>query len=103
MTTVGVMVTRAMPGRAGLVNSVAVSGITVGQLVMIAGLAVVLAAVGWRSVFYWLALAHFVFAGAAAPDYSRRPRGQGPRGGADGHRNVAARGGAHPPILAADR
>ena len=37
------MVTRAMPGNAGLVNAVAVSGITVGQLVMIAGLALVLA------------------------------------------------------------
>lgn len=59
-TTVGVMVTRAMPGNAGLVNAVAVSGITVGQLVMIAGLALVLAAVGWRSVYYWLALAHVV-------------------------------------------
>ena len=61
VTTIGVMVTRAMPGRAGIVNSVAVSGITVGQLVMIAGLAVVMAAVGWRSVFYWLAIAHFIF------------------------------------------
>jgi MFS family permease len=59
-TTVGVMVTRAMPGNAGLVNAVAVSGVTFGQLVMIAGLAVVLAAVGWRSVYYWLALAHVV-------------------------------------------
>ena len=58
--TIGVMVTRAIPGNAGLVNAVAVSGITVGQFVMIAGLALVLAAVGWRSVFYWLALAHVV-------------------------------------------
>jgi predicted MFS family arabinose efflux permease len=61
VTTVGVMVTRAMPGRAGIVNSIAVSGITVGQLVMIAGLAFVLAAVGWRAVFFWLAAVHIVF------------------------------------------
>jgi predicted MFS family arabinose efflux permease len=59
-TTVGVMVTRAMPGRAGLVNAIAVAGIPAGQLVMMAALTVVLAAVGWRSVFYWVALAHFV-------------------------------------------
>jgi predicted MFS family arabinose efflux permease len=61
VTTVSVMVTRAMPGRAGLVNSIAISGITVGQLVMIGGLSFVLAAVGWRAVFYWLALVHFIF------------------------------------------
>ena len=61
VTTIGVMVTRAIPGRAGVVNSLAVSGMTVGQLLMIAGLAVVLAAVGWRSVFYWLAFVHLVF------------------------------------------
>jgi len=81
-TTVGVMVTRAMPGNAGVVNAVAVSGITVGQLVMIAGLALVLAAVGWRSVFYWLALAHVVLlvlllpiipGRAAAAAHARRP------------------------------
>jgi MFS family permease len=59
-TTVGVMVTRAIPRRAGLVNAVAAAGIPVGQLVMMAGLAVVLVAVGWRSVFYWVALAHLV-------------------------------------------
>jgi predicted MFS family arabinose efflux permease len=58
LTTVGVMVTRAVPGRTGLANSVVISGQSVGQLVMIALLAAVLAQIGWRSVFVWLAVAH---------------------------------------------
>lgn len=58
MAPVGVMVTRAMPGRAGLANALAMSGISVGQLVMMAALTVALVAAGWRSVFLWLALAH---------------------------------------------
>jgi len=58
MAPVGVMVMRAAPGRAGLANSVAMSGISVGQLVVTAVLTVVLVAVGWRSVFIWLAVAH---------------------------------------------
>src|SRR5437870_10654354 len=35
------------------------SGISVGQLVMMAALTVVLVSIGWRSVFIWLAVAHF--------------------------------------------
>jgi predicted MFS family arabinose efflux permease len=57
---VGVMVTRAFPGRTGLANSVVLSGITVGQLLMIAALTAVLAAIGWRSVFFWLGALHLV-------------------------------------------
>lgn len=60
LTTVGVMVTRAVPGRAGAANAIAISGHSVGQLVMIAILAAVLAQIGWRSVFVWLAVAHAV-------------------------------------------
>lgn len=60
LTTVGVMVTRAVPGRAGLANAAVISGQSVGQLVMIAILAAVLAQIGWRSVFVWLAVAHAV-------------------------------------------
>ncbi len=60
LTTVGVMVTRAVPGRAGLANAFTISGQSVGQLVMIAILAAVLAQIGWRSVFVWLAVAHAV-------------------------------------------
>jgi len=60
LTTVGVMVTRAAPQRAGLANAVAMSGQSFGQLVMIAALAAVLVQIGWRSVFVWLAAAHVV-------------------------------------------
>ncbi len=55
---VGVMVTRAVPGRAGFANAAVISGSSVGQLIMIAALAAVLVQIGWRSVFVSLALAH---------------------------------------------
>lgn len=55
---VGVMVTRAFPARTGTTNAVVSAGMSVGQLVMIAVLAAVLVAIGWRSVFVWLGLAH---------------------------------------------
>jgi predicted MFS family arabinose efflux permease len=57
---VGVMVTRAFTGRTGLANSIVLSGITVGQLVMILALTAVLAAIGWRSVFFWLGALHLI-------------------------------------------
>ncbi len=57
---VGVMVTRAFPGRAGLANAVAMSGMCAGQLVMIAGLTAVLANTGWRSVYLWLGIVHAI-------------------------------------------
>ncbi len=57
---VSVMVTRAFPGRTGLANSVATSGMSVGQLVMIAVLAAVLVQIGWRAVFAWVGIAHLV-------------------------------------------
>jgi len=55
---VGVMVTRAFPRRTGLANAVVSSGMSVGQLVVISALAAVLVAIGWRSVFFWLGIAH---------------------------------------------
>lgn len=55
---VGVLATRLFPGQAGLANAIVNSGMGVGQLLMIAGLAVVLAEAGWRSVFIWLGLAN---------------------------------------------
>jgi predicted MFS family arabinose efflux permease len=58
LTPVGVMVTRAFPGRAGFANSAVISGMCVGQLVMIAALAALLVQIGWRSVFVWLGIAH---------------------------------------------
>jgi predicted MFS family arabinose efflux permease len=60
LVIVGVIVMRAYPGRAGLANAVAVSGMSVGQLVMIAVLAAVLVQIGWRFVFVWIGLAHLL-------------------------------------------
>ena len=60
MTPVGVMVTRAFPGRAGLANAIVMSGMSVGQLIMVAVLAAVLAGIGWRSVFLLLGIAHLL-------------------------------------------
>src|SRR5258706_1162331 len=62
------MVTRAFPGRTGVANSLGMSGMSIGQLVMIGALSAVLAGIGWRSVFLWLGIAHLmllpiVFAG----------------------------------------
>jgi len=62
---VGVMVTWAFPARAGLTNAVASSGVSLGQLVMVAALAAVLIDLGWRSVFVWLGVAHLVVLGVA--------------------------------------
>jgi predicted MFS family arabinose efflux permease len=56
---VGVMVTRAFPRRTGIANAVVMSGMSVGQLVVIAALAAVLAAVSWHAVYVWLGVAHF--------------------------------------------
>jgi predicted MFS family arabinose efflux permease len=58
LTPVGVMVTHAFPRRPGFANAAVISGMSVGQLVMIAVLAAILIQIGWQSVFVWLALAH---------------------------------------------
>ncbi len=55
---VGVIVTRAFSRRTGLANAVVSSGMSVGQLVVIAALAAVLVAIGWRAVFFSLGIAH---------------------------------------------
>ncbi|HEY1473630.1 MAG TPA: MFS transporter [Pseudolabrys sp.] len=57
---VGVMVTRALPDRAGLANSLAMSGLSVGQLVVIAAMTAVLATMSWPSVYLLLGVAHLV-------------------------------------------
>jgi len=57
---VGVMVTRAFPRRTGLANAVVMSGMSVGQIVVIASLAAVLLTVSWQAVYLWLGLAHLV-------------------------------------------
>jgi predicted MFS family arabinose efflux permease len=82
ITPVGVMVTRAFPGRTGLANAVVSSGMSVGQLVMIAVLAAVLVMIGWRSVFVWLGAAYLLLlplvlaaipGGAEAKDHAAKP------------------------------
>ncbi|HJY76766.1 MAG TPA: MFS transporter [Burkholderiales bacterium] len=60
LTTVGVIVTRSVPQRAGLANAAVISGTSAGQLVMIAALAAVLVEIGWRAVFVCLAAAHLL-------------------------------------------
>jgi predicted MFS family arabinose efflux permease len=55
---VGVMVTRMFPDRTGLANSVVISGMSLGQLVMIGALAAVLVTMSWQSVFVLLGVAN---------------------------------------------
>lgn len=57
---IAVMLARLFPGRTGVANAIAFSGMSAGQLVTIAALSVVLAGSGWRSVYVWVALAHLV-------------------------------------------
>jgi predicted MFS family arabinose efflux permease len=58
LVIIGVIVMRVYSGRAGLANAVAISGMSVGQLVMIGIAAAVLSQVGWRAVFVWIGVAH---------------------------------------------
>lgn len=60
MSPVGVMVTRAFPTRAGIANAVAMSGMSVGQLVTIGVLAAALTVMSWQSIYLWLGVAHIV-------------------------------------------
>ncbi len=55
---VSVMVTRAFPQRTGIANAVVISGMSAGQLVVIAALAALLLSVGWRSIYVLLGIAH---------------------------------------------
>ncbi|MDO9411310.1 MAG: MFS transporter [Pseudolabrys sp.] len=57
---VSVMVTRAFPYRTGIANAVVISGMSAGQLVMIAGLAALLLTVNWRSIYVLLGIAHLI-------------------------------------------
>lgn len=60
MIPVGVMVTRAFPQRLGFANAVVMSGMSVGQLVMIAALAAVMLSLSWRSVYLLIGLANLM-------------------------------------------
>ena len=75
---VGVMVTRAFPHRTGFANSAVISGMSLGQLVMIAVAAALLADIGWRAVFLWLGVAHLVLIPFLVLALPRRTEGTGP-------------------------
>jgi predicted MFS family arabinose efflux permease len=80
LVIVGVIVTRVYPGRAGLANAVAISGMSVGQLVMIGILAAVMVQIGWRAVFIWIGVAHLLLLPLLAGIPGPGGAGAAPRG-----------------------
>jgi predicted MFS family arabinose efflux permease len=60
MIPVGVMVTREFRNRTGMANAVVMSGMSVGQLVIIAVMAALLSALSWRTVYLLVGIAHLV-------------------------------------------
>ncbi len=60
LVPVGLMVTRAFPHRTGIANAAVMSGMTVGQLLMIAGLAAAMLTVSWQAVYVWLGIANLL-------------------------------------------
>ena len=74
VTPIGVLLSRWYPHRMGMANSIAISGMGVGQLLVISVLAVQLTTLGWRGSFLALGVATLVcvlplvlLAGRAAP------------------------------------
>ena len=57
---IGVLVTRMLPDRVGFANAVIMSGMSVGQLVVIATMTAVLTSLSWPSVYLLLGAAHLV-------------------------------------------
>lgn len=57
ITPIGVVVSRFFPDRAGLANSIAISGMGVGQLLIILALTQQLESIGWRGAFSILGVA----------------------------------------------
>lgn len=77
ITPVGVMLTRRFGPRAGIANSIAISGMGLGQLIILSGLSVVMVETGWRDVFLWLGVINLV----AAPLLLIALRRESPAGG----------------------
>ena len=82
VTPIGVLLSRWYPHRLGMANSIAISGMGVGQLIVISVLAVQLTTLGWRGSFLALGIATLVCvlplvlaAGRAAPPVSTPGRG----------------------------
>ena len=61
VTPIGVLLSRWYPHRMGMANSIAISGMGVGQLLVISVLAAQLTAFGWRGSFLALGVATLVF------------------------------------------
>lgn len=57
ITPIGVMLSRWFPDRLGMANSIAISGMGLGQLLVIATLTATLTEVGWRGAYWAIALA----------------------------------------------
>lgn len=86
VTPIGVLLSRWYPHRLGMANSIAISGMGVGQLLVISVLAVQLTTLGWRGSFLALGAATLVcvlplvlVAGRAAPPAPIPGRGSGAR------------------------
>lgn len=62
ITPIGVLLRRWYPARMGMANSIAISGMGLGQLVVISGLSVQLEVIGWRGAFLAVGAAIIVFA-----------------------------------------
>ena len=102
VTPVGVLLSRWYPHRMGMANSIAISGMGVGQLLVIAVLAAQLTALGWRGSFLALGAATLVCvlplvaaAGrnkppAPAPASARRPGSPAPPAGGGEVRTLRA-------------
>lgn len=58
ITPVSLMVSRAFPSKTGLANGVVSAGMSAGQVLIISAFAVILTQAGWRSIFFWGAVAH---------------------------------------------
>jgi predicted MFS family arabinose efflux permease len=58
ITPVSLMVSRAFPNKTGLANGVVSAGMSAGQVLIISAFAVILTQSGWRTIFFWGAMAH---------------------------------------------
>jgi predicted MFS family arabinose efflux permease len=94
LVPIGVLVTRMLPERVGFANAVIMSGMSVGQLVVIATMTAVLTKLSWPSVFLLLGAAHLVllpFLFAAIPGKLPEHAGGAPRPAAGLDLRAAAR------------
>ena len=111
VTPVGVLLSRWFPHRMGMANSIAISGMGVGQLLVILVLAVQLTTFGWRGSFLALGVATLVCvlplvlamakagpapAPAASPVPDRGGRSGTGTGDEDRYEHESARGGRGP-------